>query len=87
MAEKRRTRIASIPGDGIGRAVVPEGLRVLRAAASAYGFDVQADAFDVPCIEAHGRMMPQDLAGQLQGQTAIFFGAVGWLARSPSDPA
>ncbi len=33
-------RIAVIPGDGIGKEVVPEGLRVLRAAATRFGFEL-----------------------------------------------
>ncbi len=39
-------RIAVIPGDGIGKEVVPEGLRVLEAAASRFGFALQQDSFD-----------------------------------------
>src|SRR5205085_5717804 len=31
-------RIAAIPGDGIGKEVLPEGLRVLHAAAARFGF-------------------------------------------------
>ena len=31
-------RIAVIPGDGIGKEVVPEGMRVLEAAASRFNF-------------------------------------------------
>ena len=34
-AQKRR--IAVIPGDGIGKEVVPEGVRVLEAAAKRFG--------------------------------------------------
>ena len=37
-------RIAVIPGDGIGKEVAPEGLRVLQAAASAFDFDLDYDA-------------------------------------------
>jgi tartrate dehydrogenase/decarboxylase/D-malate dehydrogenase len=43
---KRIHRIASIPGDGIGKEVVPEGLRVLEAAASKFGFELQVNSFD-----------------------------------------
>ena len=41
MAEATRAhRIAVIPGDGIGREVVPEGLRVLEAAGRRFGFSL-----------------------------------------------
>ena len=39
-------RIAVIPGDGIGKEVVPEGLRVLDAAARKFNIDLQFDHFD-----------------------------------------
>ena len=47
VSNKNRTyRIAVIPGDGIGREVVPEGVRVLQAAAGQFGFKLQLDEFD-----------------------------------------
>ncbi len=86
MTAKRTYRIASIPGDGIGKEVVPEGLRVLDAAASKFGFDLQVDGFDFACVdyyEQHGRMMPADWSQTLQSYDAIFFGAVGWPEKVP----
>jgi tartrate dehydrogenase/decarboxylase / D-malate dehydrogenase len=74
-------RIATIPGDGIGVEVVPEGRRVLEAAASAFGFTLQFDEFDFASAEywsEHNTMMPPDWAEQIGGHDAIFFGAVGW---------
>src|SRR5262245_941897 len=74
-------RIAVIPGDGIGKEVVPEGLRVLEAAASRYGFALQTDSFDFACADyylKHGQMMPDDWKSQVGSHDAIFFGAVGW---------
>jgi tartrate dehydrogenase/decarboxylase / D-malate dehydrogenase len=44
--EKKQYRIAVIPGDGIGKEVVPEGLRVLEAAAGKHGVSVHFDHFD-----------------------------------------
>src|ERR1700709_1836080 len=44
--EKKQYRIAVIPGDGIGKEVVPEGLRGLEAAAKKHGVSVQFDHFD-----------------------------------------
>jgi tartrate dehydrogenase/decarboxylase / D-malate dehydrogenase len=86
MTTNRTHRIASIPGDGIGKEVIPEGLRVLEAAASKFGFELQVDSFDFACVdyyETHGRMMPADWNKRLQPYNAIFFGAVGWPTKVP----
>lgn len=83
---KRSYRIAAIPGDGIGKEVLPEGCRVLEAAARKFGFDLAFDHFDFACAdyyEKHGRMMPEDWKSQIGGHDAIFFGAVGWPERVP----
>ena len=80
MTNSRRYRIAVIPGDGIGKEVVPEGVRVLEAAAAKYGFDLELDAFDFASCDyyqRHGKMMPDDWKEQIGGHDAIFFGAVG----------
>jgi tartrate dehydrogenase/decarboxylase/D-malate dehydrogenase len=74
-------RIAVIPGDGIGTEVMPEGVRVLRAAASRYGFDVEVDEFTFASAvyyAEHGTMVPPDWRRQIGGHDAILFGAVGW---------
>jgi tartrate dehydrogenase/decarboxylase/D-malate dehydrogenase len=73
-------RIALIPGDGIGREVVPEGVRVLEAAASRFGFAFQWDEFPWSCdyYSRHGRMMPEEGLAQVRNHDAIFLGAVGW---------
>jgi tartrate dehydrogenase/decarboxylase / D-malate dehydrogenase len=74
-------RIASIPGDGIGVEVVPEGRRVLEAAAAAYGFTLAFDEFAFASAAhwtEYGMMMPPDWAEAIGGHDAIFFGAVGW---------
>jgi tartrate dehydrogenase/decarboxylase/D-malate dehydrogenase len=79
-------RIAVIPGDGIGREVVPEGLRVLEAAARRFDIRLHFDHFDFACVEyylAHGSMMPPNWRELIGGHDAIFFGAVGWPARVP----
>jgi tartrate dehydrogenase/decarboxylase/D-malate dehydrogenase len=81
-AEGRRLRIAVIPGDGIGREVVPEGLRVLDAlaAASAGQISFACEEFPWGCqyyLET-GRMMDADGLDRLQAFDAIYFGAVGW---------
>ncbi|MCC6852310.1 MAG: tartrate dehydrogenase [Rubrivivax sp.] len=79
-------RIAAIAGDGIGREVMPEGLRVLDAAARRFGVALEVDAFDfASCAyhERHGTMMPADWKERIGGHDAIFFGAVGWPATVP----
>ena len=82
----RSYRIAVIPGDGIGKEVVPEGVRVLEAAAKRHGFSLAFDWYDFSSYdyyEKHGRMMPEDWKAQVGAHDAIFFGAVGWPAKIP----
>jgi tartrate dehydrogenase/decarboxylase / D-malate dehydrogenase len=71
--------IAVIAGDGIGKEVVPEGIRVLEAAGQRFGFRLQCHAFDWSCeTYVHtGKMMPDDGLRQLRPFDAIFLGAVG----------
>jgi tartrate dehydrogenase/decarboxylase/D-malate dehydrogenase len=79
-------RIAVIAGDGIGQEVMPEGLRVLEAAASRFGIGLQFDHFDFACwpyYERHGQMLPDDWKAQIGGHDAIYFGAVGWPEKIP----
>jgi tartrate dehydrogenase/decarboxylase/D-malate dehydrogenase len=79
-------RIAAIPGDGIGKEVLPEGLRVLEAAAARFGFELEIRRIEWASCDyyaAHGRMMPEDWKQQLAGVDAIYFGAVGWPASVP----
>ncbi|MDH5538328.1 MAG: isocitrate/isopropylmalate family dehydrogenase, partial [Rhizobacter sp.] len=77
-------RIAVIAGDGIGKEVMPEGLRVLEAAAAKFGIRLQVDHFDFSSwdyYERHGQMLPDDWKDRIGGHAAIFFGAVGWPAK------
>jgi tartrate dehydrogenase/decarboxylase / D-malate dehydrogenase len=74
-------RIAVIPGDGIGKEVVPEGVRVLEAAAAGHGFALDLVEFDFASADyyvRHGRMLPEEWFDQLVAFDALFFGAVGW---------
>src|SRR3954451_13100752 len=83
---KKTYRIAVIPGDGIGKEVVPEGLRVLEAAAKKHGVTVHFDHFDFASwdyYEKHGEMMPDDWKDKIGKHDAIYFGAVGWPAKIP----
>ncbi|MFM1907468.1 MAG: hypothetical protein RLZZ591_1145 [Pseudomonadota bacterium] len=79
-------RIAAIAGDGIGKEVMPEGLRVL--AAVAQRFDIQLDITPIEWASCEyyqrtGAMMPDDWKQQLAGMDALYFGAVGWPATVP----
>ena len=74
-------RIAVLPGDGIGKEVMPEGLRVVEAAARRFGIALEPVHFDWAHCDyyaQHGQMMPDDWKAQLQGIDALYFGAVGW---------
>jgi len=81
MSDTKTYRIAVIPGDGIGTEVMPEGIRVLQAAAAAYGFKIEEQWHDFACCDyyaKHGKMMPDDWKAQIGNADAIYFGAVGW---------
>jgi len=83
---QRSCKIAVLAGDGIGREVMPEGLRAVRAAAQRFGMRLELHPFDWASCDwyvQHGQMMPDDWKAQLQGMDAIFFGAVGWPAKVP----
>ncbi len=79
-------RIAVIAGDGIGQEVMPEGIRVLEAAARRFGIGLQFDHFDFSSwdyYEKHGQMLPDNWKEQIGGHDAIYFGAVGWPDKVP----
>lgn len=68
-------RIAAIPGDGIGKEVLPEGIRVLQAAAERWGFDLSFEQMEWASCEYyshHGKMMPDDWHEQLSRFDAIY---------------
>src|SRR5476651_2705573 len=73
-------KIALIPGDGIGKETVPEGVRVLEAAARRFNFELEFKDFDWSCdrFAKTGKMMPDDGMETLKGFESIFLGAVGW---------
>lgn len=78
--------IAVIAGDGIGREVMPEGLRVLEAAAKRFDIPLNFHTFDWAHCDyyaQHGQMMPDNWKELLQPMDAIYFGAVGWPATVP----
>jgi tartrate dehydrogenase/decarboxylase/D-malate dehydrogenase len=76
----KRYRIATIPGDGIGKEVVPEGVRVLDRAGELFGFAFEWDHLPWSCeyYKQHGVMMPADGLDAIRNHDAIFLGAVGF---------
>jgi len=73
-------QIAVIPGDGIGREVIPSGIEVLEAAGRKHGVAFEWDTYDWSCehYAKTGRMMPEDGIERIQGHDAIYLGAVGY---------
>ena len=73
-------RIATIAGDGIGKEVVPEGIRVLEDAGRRFGIEFQWDHFpwSCECYASTGRMMPEDGLEQICHHDAVYLGAVGF---------
>ena len=80
-----RHKIAVIAGDGIGREVVPEGIRVLEAAGSRHGIGFEWEELPWSCdyYLKHGRMMPEDGLERIRDHDAIFLGAVGFPSLVP----
>jgi tartrate dehydrogenase/decarboxylase / D-malate dehydrogenase len=79
-AQARAYKVAVIPGDGIGKEVVPEGIRVIEQAARRFGFSLDWREFDWSCerFAKTGQMMPEDGLSQLRPFDGIFLGAVGY---------
>lgn len=78
--------IAVIPGDGIGKEVIPEGRHVLDATQKALGtFGLRYEEFSwgTDYYMEHGVMMPKDALKILEGFDAIYLGAVGYPALVP----
>jgi len=81
----KQHRIAVIAGDGIGKEVMPEGVRALEAAARKFDIPLVLDHFDWSCdnYERHGWWMPPDWRDKIGRHDCIFFGATGWPAKVP----
>ena len=73
-------KIAVIPGDGIGKEVMPAGVSVLQTVANEHGFKLSFTDYPWSCETYHetGKMMPDDGIEQLRGSDAIYLGAVGF---------
>src|SRR5918998_4677586 len=72
-------RIAVMPGDGVGKEVIPEGLKVLKVAARRFGFTYSTT--DYPFGGEHyletKQTLPDSALKELAAHDAILFGAVG----------
>jgi 3-isopropylmalate dehydrogenase len=81
----RHYKVAVIPGDGIGKEVVPVGLQVLDQVASQHGFSLEKKFF--PFGGEHylktGETLPDAALAELRGFHTIFLGAVGMPAVKP----
>src|SRR5438445_9759344 len=82
-ASSKSYKIATIPGDGIGREVVPEGIRVAEAAARRFGFSLSWKEFDWSCERylKTGRMMPDRKSTRLNSSHANISYAVFCLKK------
>ena len=75
-------RIATIPGDGIGKEVVPAGQQVLQALAAADGgfaFEFESFGWGGDWYREHGEMMPAD------GLDALHAIIASWSRRAAAD--
>jgi len=73
-------KIACIAGDGIGKEVVPEGIKILNSAAEKHQFKIKFDEYDFASCDyykKYGKMLPDDWKDKIGNHDAIFFGAVG----------
>jgi tartrate dehydrogenase/decarboxylase/D-malate dehydrogenase len=79
-------RIAVLAGDGIGKEVMPEGIRALDRVALKYDIDLHFDYFDFASCDyylEHGQMMPDNWKEIMISYDAIYYGAVGWPETVP----
>ena len=83
---KNRFNIAVIAGDGIGKEVMPEGIKVLKKVSEKFDINLNFEEFDFSSYdyyEKHGQMMPNNWKEKISSHDAIFFGAVGWPDKIP----
>ena len=82
---KKQFRIAVIPGDGIGKEVSDEAVKVGTTAAEAEKAALVLKWFDWGCdyYLKHGMMMPADMLDILSGFDAIFLGCIGDTSKVP----
>src|SRR3984893_10094752 len=81
-------KIAVLPGDGIGREVIAEGLKVLRRIEQRFGvrFETREGLVGWAAIDATGTALPAETIQLCRDSDAIYFGAVGDPARHATPP-
>jgi len=72
-------KIAVIPGDGTGPEVICEGVKVLQAASTKYGFKLELEEFDFggERYKRTGETLPDSALNELSQKDAIYLGAIG----------
>ena len=83
---KNRLNIATIPGDGIGKEVIPEGIKVLEKISKKFDINLNFEHFNFGSCDYYnkfGQMMPDDWKSKISNHDAIYFGAVGWPETVP----
>ncbi len=75
----KKYNIAVIPGDGTGPEVVREGKKVIRAAASRFGFSINFEEYDFGGDRylKTGEILPDSAVEELKKYDSIFLGAIG----------
>lgn len=84
----KRLKIAALAGDGIGPEVMAEALKVLRAAAKKFGFEIDVTGAPVGWagIDAAGKALPDATLAACKASDSILFGSVGLPDRDPTIP-
>jgi len=77
--------VAVIPGDGVGKEVAQEAVKILRAVADKYGFTIKTETYDWGCdyYLKHGEMGPENMLEILKPFDAIFLGCIGDASKVP----
>jgi len=72
-------KIAVIPGDGTGPEVIREGVKVLQAVSTKYGFKLELEEFDFggERYKRTGETLPDSALNELSQKDAIYLGAIG----------
>ena len=75
----RNHEIAVIPGDGTGPEVIREGLKVVRAAAERFGFEITTREYDFGGERylKTGETLPDGAVDELRGFKVVYLGAIG----------
>ncbi len=74
-----KAKIAVLPGDGVGREIIPEAIKVLRAVAEKYGHSFEFVTADIggQAIDKVGVPLPKDTLALAKQSDAVLLGAVG----------